>query len=125
MNIREYSEISDFLKNRNPEEYLVCLEKEKSFAEADAFINSDKIIEGQAFGFYKRNKMYVVVDADKFFENRIKNELPFTGESHYMKIAEALDQISAIYLENAVKISRELRAQYKRRTSLIKMISRF
>jgi uncharacterized Zn finger protein len=125
MNIREYSEISDFLKNKNPEEYLVCLENEKSFAKAVAFINSGKINEGQAFGFYKRNKINVVVDAEKFFENRIKIELPFTGESHYLKIAEALDQISAINMERAVKISRELRIQYKRRTSLIKMISDF
>jgi hypothetical protein len=125
MNIREYSEISDILKNKNPEEYLICLEKEKSYSEAVDFINSDKINEYQALGFYKRNKMYVVGDAEKFFVNRIKKELPFTGESHYLKIAEALDQISAINMERAVKISRELRTQYKRRTSLIKMISDF
>ena len=42
-----------------------------------------------------------------------------------MKIAEALDQISAINIENAVKISRELRTQYKRRTSLVRVISGF
>ena len=125
MNIREYSEISDILKNKNPEEYLICLEKEKSFAEAVDFINSGKINEYQAFGFYKRNKMYVTGDAEKFFVNRINKELPFTGESHYMKIAEAIDQISTINRERAVKISGELRTKYKRRTSLIKMISRF
>ena len=125
MNIREYSEISDILKNKNPEEYLICLEKEKSFAEAVDFINSGNINEGQAFGFYKRNKMHVAGDAEKFFVNRIKKELPFTGESHYLKIAEALDQISAINMERAVKISGELSTQYKRRTSLIKMISGF
>lgn len=125
MNIREYSEISDILKNKNPEEYLICLEKEKSYAEAVDFINSDKINECQAFSFYKRNKMHVVGDAEKFFVSRIKKELPFTGESHYMKIAEALDQISPINMERAVKISRELRIQYKRRTSLIKLISGF
>lgn len=31
MNISEYSQISDILKNKNPEEFLICLEKEKSF----------------------------------------------------------------------------------------------
>ncbi len=125
MNIREYSEISDILKNKNPEEYLICLEKEKSYSEAVDFINSGKINEGQAFVFYMRNKMHVAGDAEEFFVNRIKKELPFTGESHYLKIAEALDQISAINMERAVKISGELRTQYKRRTSLIKMISDF
>ena len=69
--------------------------------------------------------MHVVGDAQKFFENIINKELPFTGESHYLKIAEALDQISAINMERAVKISGELSTQYKRRTSLIKMISGF
>lgn len=125
MNIREYSEISEILKSKNPEEYLVCLEKEKSYAEAVDFINSDKINECQAFGFYKRNKMHIVGDSEKFFVNRIKKELPFTGESHYMKIAEALDQVSAIYSKTAAEISEELHAKYKRRTSLIKLISRF
>jgi len=125
MNIREYSEISDILKNKNPEEYLICLEKGNSFAEAVDFINSGKVNEYQAFGFYKRNKMHVVGDAEKFFVNRINKELPFTGESHYMKIAEAIDQICAINRERAGIISDELRTKYKRRTSLIKMIARF
>ena len=111
MNIREFSEISEILKSKNPEEYLIYLEKEKSFTEAVDFINSGKINEYLAFGFYKRNKMYVVGDAENFFVNRINKELPFTGESHYFKIAEALDQISAINMERAVKISRELRIQ--------------
>lgn len=125
MNIKEYSEISDILKNKNPEEFLICLEKEKSFTEAVDFINSGKISEYQSFGFYKRNKMHVVGDAEKFFVNRIKKELPFTGESHYLKIAEAIDQIRAINSKRAAEISEELRTKYKRRTSLIKMITRF
>jgi hypothetical protein len=125
MNISEYSEISNILKNKNPEEYLICLEKEKSFTEAVDFINSGKVDEYQTFGFYKRNKMHVVDDAEKFFVNRINKELPFTGESHYMKIAEAIDQISAINRERAGMISDELRTKYKRRTSQIKMISGF
>ena len=125
MNISEYSEISSILKNKNPEEYLICLEKEKSFVEAVDFMNSGKVNEYQTFGFYKRNKMHIVADAEKFFVNRINKELPFTGESHYMKIAEALDQISAINKERAGMISDELHTKYKRRTSLIKMISRF
>jgi hypothetical protein len=125
MNISEYSEISDILKSKNPEEYLVYLEKENLFTEAVDFIKNDRISEYIVFGFYKRNKKYVTRDAENFFVERINKELPFTGESHYMKIAEALDQISAINMERAVKISRELRIQYKRRTSLIKMISGF
>lgn len=83
MNISEYSEISDILKNKNPEEYLICLEREKLFTEAVNFINSGKII------------------------------------------AEALDQINAINSKTAAEISEELQTKYKRRTSLIKMISRF
>ena len=42
-----------------------------------------------------------------------------------MKIAEALDQISAINSKTAAEISKELHTKYKRRTSLIKMISGF
>jgi hypothetical protein len=125
MNIREFSEISDILKSKNPEEYLVYFEKENLFAEAVGFIKSDRISEYVVFGFYKRNKMHVVGDAQKFFESIINKELPFTGESHYMKIAEAIDQISTINRERAGIISDELRTKYKRRTSLIKMISRF
>ena len=125
MNIRDYSVISDILKNKNPGEYLICLEEEKSFAEAVDFINSGKVDESQAFGFYKRNKMHVTGDAEVFFVNRINKELPFTGESHYMKIAEALDQICVINRERSGLISDELRTKYKRRTSLIKMIARF
>jgi hypothetical protein len=40
--------------------------------------------------------MHVVGDAQKFFGNIINKELLFTGESHYIKIAEAINQISAI-----------------------------
>jgi hypothetical protein len=69
--------------------------------------------------------MHIVGDAEKFFVDRINKELPFTGESHYLKIAEALDQINMINRERAGKISEELRINYKRRTSLIKMIDRF
>jgi hypothetical protein len=125
MNIREYSEISDILKNKNPEEYLAYLEKENLFAEAVDFIKSGRISEYVVFGFYKRNKKYVTRDAENFFVERINKELPFTGESHYIKIAEALDQISGINSKMAADISVELHTKYKRRTSLIKMISRF
>ena len=125
MKIREYSEISDILSNKNPEEYLIYLEKENLFAEAVDFIKSGIISEYVVFGFYKRNKKYVTRDAENFFVERINKELPFNGESHYMKIAEALDQISAINSKTAAEISEELHTKYKRRTSLIKMISRF
>ncbi len=125
MNIIEFSKISNILKSKNPEEYLVYLEKEHLFAEAVDFIKSGRISEYVVFGFYKRNKKYVIRDAENFFVERIIKELPFTGESHYIKITEALDQISAINRERAGMISEELRTKYKRRTSLIKMISRF
>jgi hypothetical protein len=125
MNIREYSEISDILKNKNPEEYLFYLEKEKLFLGAVDFIKSCKISEYLAFDFYKRNKKYVPKDAENFFVDRINKELPFTGESHYLKITEAIDQINMINKERAGKISDELRINYKRRTSLIKLIDRF
>ena len=125
MNIREYSEISDILKNKNPEEYLFYLEKEKLFPEAVDYIKSGKITEYLAFDFYKKNKKYVFMDAENFFVDRINKELVFTGESHYLKIAEAIDQINMINRERAGMISVELRTNYKRRTSLIKMIARF
>lgn len=125
MDIPEYTMISDILKNKNPDEYLLYLEKEKLFSEAVDFINNGKTSEYQAFDFYKRNKKDVVRDAEDFFIKRINKELAFTGESHYMKIAEAIDQISAINRDRAGKISEELRTNFKRRTSLIKMISRF
>jgi hypothetical protein len=125
MNIREYSEISVILKNKNPEEYLFYLEKERLFPEAVDFIKSGKIIDYLAFDFYKRNKKNVFRDAENFFVDRINKELLFTGESHYLKITEAIDQISMINRERAGKISDELRKNYKRRTSLIKMINRF
>jgi uncharacterized Zn finger protein len=125
LNIREFSEISEILKSKNPEEYLFYLEKEKLFAEAVDSIRSGRISEYVVFGFYKRNKKYVTSDAENFFVERINKELPFTGESHYLKITEALDQISAIDRKRAAEIAEELNTRYKRRTSLIKMISRF
>jgi hypothetical protein len=125
MNIREYSEISDILKSKHPEEYLFYLEKEKLFLGAVDFIKSGKISEYLAFDFYKRNKMYVSRDAESFFIERINKELPFTGDSHYLRITEAIEQINVINRERAGKISDELRTNYKRRTSLIKMIARF
>ena len=99
--------------------------KEKLFPEAVDFIKSGKISDYLAFDFYKRNKKYVLRDAENFFIDRINKELLFTGESHYLKIAEAIDQINMINRERAGKISDELRTNYKRRTSLIKMIDRF
>jgi hypothetical protein len=67
MNIIEYSEISVILRNKNPEEYLFYLEKEKLFPEAIDFIKSGKIVDYLAFDYYKRNKKYVPRDAENFF----------------------------------------------------------
>ncbi len=125
MDILEYTEISEILKNKNPDEYLLYLEKEKLFPEAVDFINNGKTSEYLAFDYYKRNKKEVVRDAEDFFIKRINKEPAFTGGSHYMKITEAIEQISVINRDRAGRISDELRTNFKRRSSLIKVISPF
>ena len=110
------SNIDFVIYRRGREYYDKELVKNVSFDSAENTVSA--IVKGG-------EKYSVRIFSEKFFVNRIKKELPFTGENHYMKIAEAIDQISTINRERAGMISDELRTKYKRRTSLIKMISRF
>jgi hypothetical protein len=56
MNILEYTGISDILKNKNPDEYLLYLEKEKLFPESVDFINKGKTSEYMALIFIKETR---------------------------------------------------------------------
>lgn len=58
----------------------------------------------------------------KFLKDGIEEDLNHTGKNHYERIAESLDLMKRINPERSRRIAEEIRANFKRRTSLIQII---
>ncbi|MGM0407991.1 MAG: SWIM zinc finger family protein [Bacteroidota bacterium] len=116
----------DILKNKNPNDFLSYLEKEKRLKEAFYFISEkNKFHDNTIFLFFKRNKKDFRLEAEQYFLSRINSNLSGTGESFYAKIAETISQLKEINNKLSQKIVADIRTNYKRRTKLMNMLQRF
>jgi len=116
----------DILKNKNPNDFLSYLEKEKRLKEAfDLISEKNKFHDNTIFLFFKRNKKDLRLEAEQYFLSRINSNLAGTGESFYAKIAETVSQLKQINNRLSQKIVADIRMNYKRRTKLMSMLQRF
>jgi hypothetical protein len=113
----------EIVKQRNPEELLTFYEEETRMSDALALVQEpDLFYDEVAFEFFKKNRKHFPAEAEKFLKDRIEEDLNHTGKTHYVRIAESLDLMKRINPERSRRIAEEIRANFKRRTSLIQII---
>ncbi len=77
------------------------------------------------FVFYKKNHKIFPEECESFLRDRIEKELNQVGDRHYEIIAESLNLMKKVNPERTGRIANEIRANFKKRRNLIKMIKGF
>jgi uncharacterized Zn finger protein len=96
-----------------------------SLGEAVALINRSKyILDSSIYEFYKKYKKQFPRDAEKFFCIRIEKNLGHTGDRYYYAVADAIKQLKQINGKLAGEYLQNIRIEYKRRRSLIAILSK-
>ncbi|MGV8091376.1 MAG: SWIM zinc finger domain-containing protein [Mangrovibacterium sp.] len=120
-NMADYISI---LENKSPEELLIYLEANNQLEEAIALINRSKyILDISIYEFYKKHKKQFSHDAEKFFCFRIEKNLDHTGDRYYYTVADAIKQLKQINAKLAGEYLQNIRIEYKRRRSLMAILS--
>jgi CHAD domain-containing protein len=63
-------------------------------------------------------------DAEKFFCTRIEKNLDHTGDRYYYTVADAIKQLKQVNGKLAGEYLHNIRIEYKRRRSLIAILSK-
>ncbi|MDX9806740.1 MAG: SWIM zinc finger family protein [bacterium] len=114
------------VKHKNPEDLLTFYEEEDRMKDALDMIREPKLFyDNVIFGFYRRNNKRFPEEAEAFLKRRIEEDLANTGKKHYERIAESLDLMKRINPRRSQRIADEIRANFKKRSSLIQIIRRF
>ncbi|MBN2863792.1 MAG: hypothetical protein JXN62_11550 [Bacteroidales bacterium] len=114
------------VKQRNPEDLLIFYEKENRMKDALALVREPGLFyEDVAFGFFKKNHKHFPAETEAFLKGRIEENLKHTGKINYERIAESLDLMKRINPGRSGRIAEEIRANFKRRSSLIQIIRGF
>jgi hypothetical protein len=113
------------LEKKNAEELLDYLEKKKRLPEALALINRNKgIWDERVFSFFKKHKIIFPADAEKYFTEKISENLEVAGNSNYQAIANNIEQLKKINPSLAQVYLSDIRLNYKRRRNLITILSK-
>lgn len=116
----------EIVRQQDPEELLTFFEEENRLKDALTLIKEpDLFYEDRAFAFYKKNWKHFPAEAESFLRDRIEKNLRFTGKNYYERIAESLDLMKRVNLERSRRIAEEIRANFKKRSSLIGIIRGF
>lgn len=116
----------EIIKQKNPEDLLTFYEKENRMKEAlDLVRDPGLFYEEVAFGFFKKNHKHFPAETEAFLKGRIEENLKQTGKNNYERIAESLDLMRRVNPGRSERIAAEIRANFKRRTSLIQIIRGF
>ena len=111
------------VKQRNPEELVTFYEKENRMKDALALVQEpDLFYDEVVFEFFNKNRKHFPAEAEKFLKDRIEEDLNHAGKNHYERIAESLDLMKRVNPERSRRIAEEIRANFKRRSSLIQII---
>jgi len=110
-------------KHKNPEDLLTFYEEEDRMKDALDLIREPKLFyDDVIFEFYRKNHKWFPEEAETFLKKRIEEDLVHTGNNHYERIAESLDLMKRINPGRTQRIAEEIRANFKRRSSLMKII---
>ena len=120
------SECERIIKQKNPEVLLTFYEKENRMKEALDLVREPGLFyEEVAFDFYKKNHKHFPAETEAFLKGRIEENLKQTGKNNYERIAECLDLMKRVNPGRSERIAAEIRANFKRRTSLMQIIRGF
>ena len=118
--------IEEIVKQRNPQELLSFYEEENRLKDAFGLVQEKLIYDDwEVFSFYKKNGKQFPKEAELFLINRIEKDLNHTGRSYYDRIAESLDLMSRINPIRSRRIADQIRADFKRRKSLLAIIREY
>lgn len=120
------SECEEIFKQRNPEDLLTFYEKENRMKDALDLVRVPGLFYNDVcFEFFRKNHRQFTEETEYFLVCRIEEELKYTGQSHYEKIAESLDLMKRVNPGRSARIADELRANFKRRSGLLQIIRGF
>ena len=113
-------------KHKNPEDLLTFYEEEDRMKDALDLIREPKLFyDDVIFEFYRKNHKRFPEEAETFLKRRIEEDLAYTGKKYYERIAESLDLMKRINPGRSQRIADEIRANFKKRSSLIQIIRGF
>jgi len=111
------------LHRNSPSEYLKYLEEENRLEEALAVVlNNGMIWEEGQYTFFRKYKKEFPKQAKAYFIKRIDENLQYTGDEYYHKVADALKSLQAVDPQEAKDITAKIRREYKRRRNLMKLL---
>jgi len=120
------SECEEIFKQRNPEDLLSFYEEEGRMKDALELIREPELFyDDVIFEFYGKNHKRFPEETETFLKRRIEEDLAHTGKKHYERIAESLDLMKRINPGRSQRIADEIRANFKKRSSLIQIIRGF
>ncbi|MBL7113597.1 MAG: hypothetical protein ISS19_16785 [Bacteroidales bacterium] len=89
-------------------------------------INQGKISwDPKLFEFFRRNKKSLSSEAEKYFQNRIRENLKNAGKYNYERIAESIHQLKQLNPPLAGKWLDTIRSEYSRRRNLIALLDKY
>jgi len=113
-------------KYKNPEDLLTFYEEEGRMKDAFDLIREPRLFyDDVTFEFYRKNHKRFPEEAETFLKRRIEEDLANTGKKHYERIAESLDLMKRINPGRSQRIADEIRANFKKQSSLIQIIRGF
>lgn len=117
-------EFEGILRSNNSNRFLQYLEKHNRIPEAlQLVLKSNTLMERSIYNFYTRHFRSCAEEANIYFKDRINKELPYTGDSHYEIIKDALVYLKKIDKQKAAFILEMIRTEYKRRRNLMALLS--
>jgi len=113
----------NILYKKSPSEYLKYLEEEKRMEEALAVVQKKgRIWEEGQYTFFRKYKKEFPEQARAYFIKRIDENLQYTGDEYYHKVADAIKSLQAVDPQKAIDITAMIRREYKRRRNLMKLL---
>lgn len=112
-------ELEDIFLENGRSQYLDYLEAEERLEEALQIVKDGELWEDRVFSFYRKHKHKFLDHAHDYFMKRIDENLQYTGDHYYLKIAETLKEFKKIAPQDADSALTEIRISYKRRTNLM------
>jgi len=115
------------LEKQNPSQFVEYLEEEERLTEIPPLFKKyprQLHLSLIQYPFYQRHRQLFPKLALRVFEKVLEDELPHTGDRHYYKVAEVLNEIKAIKPEEEFEQQvAEIKSTYSRRRKLKEILS--
>lgn len=118
----EIEKLEKEMKKLKPHWYYKYLSKQQRVEEMHTML---KTMPHEKYDFFKKYKKRYPQEAINFYQQVITEELAYTGDTHYINIANALSHLESL-LPKEVFDARvyKLKTEYKRRPNFVKILER-